>query len=65
MKIKNLKEIKLRSGMIVFLLFFGIAFIEAIQTKDWLSVAYWFGIALLFLVMDNLTRDENSQQKDL
>lgn len=65
MKIRNLKEIKLRSGMIVFLLFFGVAFIEAIRTKDWLSVAYWLGIALLFLVMDNLTRDENSQQKDL
>ena len=64
MKIKNLKEIKLGSGITVFLLFFGIAFIEAIRTKDWLSVAYWFGIALLFLLLDNWTRDENSQQKD-
>ena len=65
MKIKNLKEIKLRSGMTVFILFFGVAFLEAFRTKNWIAVAYWVAMASLFLVLDNWTRDENSQRGDL
>ncbi len=65
MKIKNLKKIKLRTGVIIFLLFFGVAFMEALRSKDWIAVAYWVGIASLFLLMDNLTKDENSQHEDL
>jgi hypothetical protein len=65
MKIKNLKEIRLRSGMVVFLLFFGIAFIEAFRTRNWIAVAYWVGIASLFLLLDNGTRDEHYDQEKL
>jgi hypothetical protein len=36
----------------VFLLFFGLAVIEAFQTKNWLKVVFWFGIALVFLLAD-------------
>ena len=59
MKIKNLKKIKLKSGITVFLLFFGVAFLDAFRTKNWIAVAYWVGIASLFLLLDNMTRDEN------
>ena len=65
MKIKNLKEIKLRSGMTVFILFFGVAFLEAFRTKNWIAVAYWIAMASLFLVLDNWTKDENNKQKEL
>lgn len=65
MKIKNLKEIKLKSGIIIFLLFFGVAFLEAFRTKNWIAVAYWIAIASLFMLLDNWTRDENNKQKEL
>ena len=38
---------------------------EALRSKDWIAVAYWVGIASLFPLMDNLTKDENSQHEDL
>ena len=63
MKIKNLKEIKLGTGMIVFILFFGIAFLEAFRTQDWKAVAYWFGIASLFLFMDDWTKEQGKKEK--
>ena len=49
--------------MIVFILFFGIAFLEAFRTQDWKAVAYWFGIASLFLFMDNWTKDQGNKEK--
>lgn len=36
----------------VFLLFFGVAVIEAIQTKNWLKVIFWFAIGVVFLFAD-------------
>ena len=36
----------------VFLLFFGMALIEAFQTRDWLRVLFWAGIAAVFLYGD-------------
>jgi len=50
--------IKLRLGMnfAVFLLFFGVAAIEAIQTRNWLKVGFWAAIALVFLFADNFRK---------
>jgi hypothetical protein len=36
----------------IFLLFFGVAVIEAIQTQNWLKVAFWIAISLVFLLAD-------------
>jgi hypothetical protein len=36
----------------VFLLFFGVAVIEAIQTQNWLKVAFWVAISFVFLLAD-------------
>ena len=36
----------------VFLLFFGVAAIEAFQTRNWLKVVFWFAIGLVFLISD-------------
>lgn len=38
----------------VFLLFFGIAALEAFQTKNWLKALFWLAIGVVFLVADNL-----------
>jgi hypothetical protein len=40
------------TNMAIFLLFFGVAVIEAFQTKSWLKVAFWFAIGLVFLIAD-------------
>jgi len=53
MKIKNLKKIKLRAGFAVFVLFFGIALLEAFRNKDWITAGFWVVMALAFLVLDN------------
>ena len=36
----------------VFILFFGMGVIEAIQTKNWLKVIFWFAIGFVFLFAD-------------
>ncbi len=36
----------------IFLLFFGVAVIEAIQTQNWLKVVFWVAISFVFLLAD-------------
>lgn len=36
----------------VFLLFFGVAAVEAIQTRNWLKVFFWCALGLVFLMAD-------------
>ncbi len=40
---------KLGQNTAVFVLFFGVAVIEALQTQDWLMVLMWAAIGLVFL----------------
>jgi len=51
-----MKRIKLGTGFTVFLLFFGVATLEVIQTRNWLRVAFWILIGIVFLVADNLKK---------
>lgn len=43
---------KLGTNFAVFLLFFGIAALQALQTRNWLLVLFWAGIGLVFLWAD-------------
>ena len=43
---------KLGTNFAVFVLFFGVAAIEALQTQDWLKVAFWLAIGSVFLWAD-------------
>jgi hypothetical protein len=52
--IRKMKLLKLRTSVAVFLLFFGISLLEAIRTRNWMNVAFWIFIAIMFLVADNL-----------
>lgn len=38
----------------VFLLFFGVAALEAFQTRNWLKALFWMAIGVVFLLADNL-----------
>lgn len=48
-----MKGIKLEA-LTIFLLFFGVATLEAFQTRNWLKAAFWLAIGLVFLMTDNL-----------
>jgi len=51
-----MKKIRLGTNFTVFLLFFGVGTLEAIQTGNWPKAAFWFAIGLVFLIADNLKR---------
>ncbi len=49
-------KIKFGTNFAIFVLFFGIGVIEAIQTKNWIKVIFWIAISLVFLFADNFTK---------
>jgi hypothetical protein len=51
-----MNKLKLSTNFTVFLLFFGAAAIEAFQTRNWLNVAFWLAIGLVFFAADNLRK---------
>ncbi len=48
-----MKKIKLGSNFAVFILFFGVAMLEAFQTHNWIKSIFWLAIGIVFLVADN------------
>lgn len=52
-----MKRIKLGANFTVFLLFFGVAALEAFQTQNWLKAAFWLAIGVVFLVADNIKKE--------
>jgi len=52
----NMSGIKLGTNFAVFLLFFGVAALEALQTHNWIKAAFWAAIGVVFLVADNSRR---------
>ena len=40
----------------MFVLFFGVATLEALQTANWLKAAFWLAIGIVFLAADNLRK---------
>lgn len=49
-----MKRLRLGTNFAVFLLFFGVATLEALQTRNWLKAGFWFAIGIVFLLTDNL-----------
>ncbi len=47
-------RIKLGTNFTIFLLFFGVATLEAFQTRNWIKAAFWMAIGIVFLLGDNL-----------
>jgi hypothetical protein len=48
------RSLKFSTNVAVFLLFFGVALIEALQAGNWIKAVLWLAIGLVFLVADNL-----------
>jgi hypothetical protein len=49
-----MRRLQLGENVAVFLVFFGIALIEATQSGHWPAVVFWLIIGALFLRADNL-----------
>ena len=55
-----MKGIKVGTNFAVFLLFFGVAALEAFQTKNWIKAAFWAMIGVIFLAADNLEKKKEA-----
>ncbi len=53
-----MKKIRLGTNFTVFLLFFGVAMLEAFQTHNWIKSVFWLAIGIVFLVADNLKKKD-------
>ena len=50
-----MKRLKL-DGFAIFALFFGVAALQAFQTRDWINVAFWLAMGSGFLLADSLRK---------
>ena len=51
-----MKRITLGNGFTVFVIFFGIATLDALSSRNWPRVAFWLAVAVVFLIADNLRK---------
>jgi hypothetical protein len=58
-----MKRINFGTNFVIFLLFFGIALLEAIQSANWGKAALWTAIGLFFLFADNLNKNKTDKKK--
>ncbi len=47
-----MRNLKFGTNFTIFILFFGVAVLEAIQTQNWARIAFWGAIAVVFLLAD-------------
>ena len=45
--------IRFGTNVAIFVLFFGVAALEAFRTRNWLMAAFWLAIGVVFLLVDN------------
>lgn len=56
-----MKRIGLGTNFAVFVLFFGVATIEALQTRNWLKALFWVAISIVFLAAGNQPREDRQE----
>jgi hypothetical protein len=59
-----MKKIRLGSNFTIFLLFFGIAAIDAFQSGQWLKSLFWVAIGTVFLLSDKLRSKKAQKETD-
>lgn len=59
-----MKRIKFGTNFAIFLLFFGVATLEALQTHNWIKAAFWLAIGIVFLLADNLRVVADNLRRD-
>ncbi len=53
----DIKKIRLGSNVAVFLLFFGVAALEAFQTANYTKAVFWAAIGIVFLAADTMKQN--------
>ena len=48
-----MRKIRLGTDLTIFLLFFGVAALEAVQMRNWVKAGFWLAIGCAFLYMDS------------
>jgi hypothetical protein len=48
----EMRKLTFGTNFTIFLLFFGVATLDAIQTANWIRVGFWAAIGCAFLYMD-------------
>lgn len=56
-------KFNLGANFAVFVLFFGVAVLEAFQTQNWLKAGFWLAIGVVFLIADNLKRPNSPREQ--
>jgi hypothetical protein len=51
-----MNRIRLGQGFVIFILFFGIALLDAIHQFDWLKTLFWLATGFIFIIADNLKK---------
>ncbi|HEV2668551.1 MAG TPA: hypothetical protein VG324_26785 [Blastocatellia bacterium] len=49
----TLNRLKFGANFAIFVLFFGVATLEAFQSQNWLKAAFWLAIGAMFLWADS------------
>ena len=58
-----MKRIRFGPNFTIFLLFFGVAALEAFESRSWVKAAFWLAIGTVFLAADSrLPTTTNAQQ---
>jgi len=53
-------KIRSSTNFTIFLLFFGVATLEAFQTANWIKAAFWVAIGCAFLFLDKSYQSRRS-----
>lgn len=49
-------KLKFDTNSTIFLLFFGVSLLEALQSGNWLKSVFWLAIGLVFLLADTFKK---------
>jgi len=55
-----MRRLWLGTAFAVFVLFFGIETLEALQTRNWLKAGFFLAVAIVFVLIDNLRTQDRS-----
>jgi hypothetical protein len=50
----DMKKLRFETGFAIFIMFFGIALLDAFWSRRWTTVALWLIIGTAFFIADNL-----------
>ena len=55
-----MRKLNLGTNFAVFVLFFGVALLEAFQTQNWIKAGFWAAIGVVFLVANNFKANKRA-----